>query len=83
MVGFDGGGAGPFAVRQLKASVQPDQTDAVEQASDAARYIGTLTDELAQLARRHGLDMLGYILDMARLEADQIAKGSADTLRQL
>jgi len=36
----------------------------------AARYIADLTTELAVLARRHGLDALGYILDMARLEAE-------------
>jgi hypothetical protein len=44
----------------------------------AAIYIGTLTEELSQMARRHGLDSLRYILDMARLEADQIAKGSGN-----
>jgi hypothetical protein len=41
----------------------------------AALYIGSLADELAKIARRNGLDFLGYILEMARLEADQIAKG--------
>jgi hypothetical protein len=40
-----------------------------------ALYIGSLTEELAKIARRNGLDTLGYILEMARLEADQIAKG--------
>ena len=54
---------------------------AVETPSAAALYIATLTDELAQIARRHGLESLGYILDMARLEADQIAKSSADASR--
>jgi hypothetical protein len=44
----------------------------------AAIYIGTLTEELSQMAKHHGLDSLRYILDMARLEADQIAKGSSD-----
>jgi hypothetical protein len=46
-----------------------------ETPDSAALYIASLADELAQLARRNGLDTLGYILDMARLEADQIAKG--------
>jgi hypothetical protein len=36
----------------------------------AADYVAELTGELAALARRHGLDTLGYILDMARLEAE-------------
>jgi hypothetical protein len=30
--------------------------------------------ELAQLSRRHGHDMLGYLLDMAQLEADEIVR---------
>ncbi len=33
----------------------------------AANYVAELTGELAAIARRHGLDALGYILDMARL----------------
>jgi hypothetical protein len=40
----------------------------------AAAYIGSLVDELAQLAKRNGLEALSYILDMARLEADQVSK---------
>jgi len=43
----------------------------------AAGYIATLARELAVIARRHGLEPLGYILDMARLEADQIVKDTA------
>ncbi len=45
-----------------------------ETPDSAAQYIATLTQELAQLARRNGLDTLSYILEMARLEADQAAK---------
>ena len=45
-----------------------------ETPDSAATYIATLADELAKLARRNGLDTLGYILEMARLEADQITK---------
>ena len=48
---------------------------------DAAVYIASLADELAQLAKRYRLDALGYILDMARLEADQISKGGGRDLR--
>jgi hypothetical protein len=36
----------------------------------AASYVAELSAELANLARQHGLDALGYILDMARLEAE-------------
>jgi hypothetical protein len=42
--------------------------------ADAAAYIADLTAELATLARQHGLDALGYILDMARLEAENATR---------
>ena len=40
---------------------------------DTARYIASLADELARLARRHDLNSLAYILDMARLEAAELS----------
>jgi hypothetical protein len=46
--------------------------------ASVALYIGAITDELGQLARANGLDALGYILDMARLEADEVSKCSAE-----
>jgi hypothetical protein len=39
-----------------------------------ADYIAELSTELANLARQHGLDALGYILDMARLEAENATR---------
>ena len=60
-------------MRELDALAEPE---AVETPSAAALYIATLTDELAQIAKSHDLESLAYILDMARLEADQIAQGS-------
>ena len=47
--------------------------------TDAAAYIATLAEELAQMARRHGFESLSYILEMARLEADQVVKGSGQS----
>ena len=46
-----------------------------ETPDSTAHYIASMTGELAKMARRNGLDALGYILEMARIEADQIAKG--------
>jgi len=43
----------------------------------AAQYIGAVANELAQLAKSHNFDTLAYLLDMAGLEADQVAKSSA------
>ena len=39
----------------------------------AAVYIADLAADLARIARRQGLDTLGYLLDMARLEARNTA----------
>ena len=40
----------------------------------AAAYVAELSGDLATLARRHGFDALGYILDMARLEAENATR---------
>ncbi len=42
--------------------------------AEAARFISESVHELAQLARRHNLDTLGHLLEMARLEADEIVR---------
>jgi len=49
---------------------QPEASDT----PDTALYIASMADELARLAKSHNLEALAYILDMARLEADQISK---------
>jgi hypothetical protein len=45
-----------------------------EKAATAA-YVASLTADLAALARSRKLDTLGYLLDMARLEAEGAARG--------
>jgi glutamate synthase domain-containing protein 2 len=40
-----------------------------ETPDQAAQYIASMTQELAELARRNGLETLSRILEMARLEA--------------
>jgi hypothetical protein len=40
----------------------------------AASYVAELSAELAVLARHHRLDALGYILEMARLEAENATR---------
>lgn len=44
-----------------------------------AHYIASLAHELAELAKSHDFEALAYILDMARLEADQICKRARGT----
>ncbi|MES2600291.1 MAG: hypothetical protein V4602_05715 [Pseudomonadota bacterium] len=42
--------------------------------AEAASVISEAVAELAQLSRRHRLDMLAHLLDMARLEADEFVR---------
>ena len=38
--------------------------------SEAAAYMSDMAASLATMARRHGLGTLGYLFDMARMEAE-------------
>jgi hypothetical protein len=58
-------------------SSSDDAPDAAETAATAA-YISELTFNLSALARAKGLRSLGYLLDMARLEAERIAVQPTD-----
>ncbi len=40
----------------------------------AAAYVAELTRDLALIARNNGFDALGFILEMARLEAENVAR---------
>jgi hypothetical protein len=39
-----------------------------------ASYVATLSADLATMARRTGLDTLGYLLEMVRLEAESASR---------
>jgi len=58
----------------LNGPDDPDDPAVLETPESVALYIASFTEQMAQIARRNGLDTLGYILEMARLEAEQIAK---------
>jgi hypothetical protein len=45
-----------------------------ETPDSAAHYIAAIAGELAKIAKRNGLDTLSTILEMARLEADQVTR---------
>jgi hypothetical protein len=51
----------------------PAGTNQPKDGQQAAAYVADLTADLARMARNHGLEALGYLLDMARLEARSIA----------
>ena len=44
--------------------------------SEAAAYIADMAANLASMARRHGLGTLGYLLDMAKMEAESTAEAN-------
>jgi hypothetical protein len=48
--------------------MQAEQSDS----DDAADYISTITAELAEMAALHGWPSLAGLLEMARLEAEQL-----------
>jgi hypothetical protein len=55
-----------------------DQTGASEIASRTvvANYVAAMSADLAMMARRSGLDTLGYLLEMVRLEAEGVTRHS-------
>ena len=54
--------------RKLRAAADLSAVDST------AVYLAHMTDELAKLARCAGLDLLSYLLDMAKLEAATCAR---------
>jgi hypothetical protein len=41
---------------------------------EAACFLAAAVADLGLIARRHGLDTLGYLLDMAQMEAEEIVR---------
>jgi hypothetical protein len=39
-----------------------------------ADYVATMSADLASMARRSGLETLGYLLEMVRLEAENVTR---------
>lgn len=44
-----------------------------------ANYVASLSAELASMARQSGLDVLGFVLEMVRLEAEGLNRPDEDT----
>jgi hypothetical protein len=68
--------SGKISRRNMK--VNPSAAAPIQPArdrEDIAKQIADSTADLAYLARGHGLDALGYILEIAKLEAENILKG--------
>jgi hypothetical protein len=50
--------------------VQPNS----EERAQVAVYVASMSADLATMARRTGLDTLGYLLEIVRLEAENAAR---------
>jgi hypothetical protein len=53
---------------------RPDSVGGDGGPGEAAAFISEAITDLALLARRHGHQTLGFLLDMAQMEADEIAR---------
>ena len=65
----------PLAAREDPKQLSDDDAEPGDGGpGEAARFVSQSAGELAQLSRRHGHDMLAYLLDMAQMEADEIVR---------
>jgi hypothetical protein len=62
----------------------PDPTETSENGgrSAVASYVATLSADLASMARKTGLETLGYLLEMVRLEAESTTRQSGPNGRR-
>ncbi|MBI3705843.1 MAG: hypothetical protein HY244_18765 [Rhizobiales bacterium] len=51
-----------------------DQTEEPVNSTAVASYVATISADLATMSRRTGLDTLGYLLEMVRLEAESSSR---------
>lgn len=55
-------------------STQPEPSSDNGGRSEVAHYVATLSADLAGMTRRAGLETLGYLLEMVRLEAESVTR---------
>lgn len=58
--------------RRKKTMAEPRQEQSGQTA--VASYVASISNDLATLSRRNGLDTLGYLLEMVRLEAESLTR---------
>ena len=56
------------------ASDEPEALDEIAHARAVAEYLGDMISQLESMARLAGLDLLVYLLSMARVEAETNAR---------
>jgi hypothetical protein len=74
--------AGGRSLNQLRRELRPAWNDDARakriwgDRTAVATYVASLSADLANMARETGLDTLGYLLEMVRLEAESSARQS-------
>ena len=58
-----------------------EPTDEPNGRTAVAAYVATLSTDLASMARRTGLETLGYLLEMVRLEAESVTRHNGNNGR--
>jgi hypothetical protein len=56
---------------------QPPTSEPVDRVA-VANYVASLSGDLAMMARRTGLETLGFLLEMVRLEAENASRHGAN-----
>jgi hypothetical protein len=64
------------SVVPVRPAAHPERRPTLDQrsAEETAHYISQMTTEMASIARAADMQLLAYFLDMARLEANVIAR---------
>jgi len=63
---------------EMADQTAPDETG---NRTVVANYVATMSADLATMARRSGLDTIGYLLEMVRLEAESETRHSQNGAR--
>jgi hypothetical protein len=61
----------------MRSMPDPTETRDIDGEAALASYVATVSSDLAVMARRSGLDTLGYLLEMVRLEAESLVRESS------
>lgn len=62
------------AVLSRRIKCMADNHDEPNGQTAVASYVASISNDLAAMSRRTGLDTLGYLLEMVRLEAESLTR---------
>ena len=68
-------------VADRDSAARPSRADPLRDARAVAEYLADMTSQMESMAKAAGLDLLSYLLAMARVEADAVSR-APETRRQ-